>query len=181
MSQFDIEEPYLYNEISYVKEYKKEINFSYMQSMILISAFIAGSNKETTDLRLFEVDRSKYRKQTGNANKQKAQQYMMGKTRRFSLDRVSAILDYLTSLEIEGCEEVNKINHTAEFYSCINSLVGEGLLKKQVARSAGSGNIGSDDLINIGFKCNFDINFVQEISTKINFHLKEYMFNDLEE
>ena len=62
MSQFDIEEPYLYNEISYVKEYKKEINFSYMQSMILISAFIAGSNKETTDLRLFEVDRSKYRK-----------------------------------------------------------------------------------------------------------------------
>ena len=35
--------------------------------MILIGAFIAGSNKESTDLRLFEMDRSKFRSQKGNA------------------------------------------------------------------------------------------------------------------
>ena len=68
-NHYDCEEPYKYNEISYLKDYKKEINFTYMQSMILISAFVAGSNKESTDLRLFEVDRSKYRKHQGNANK----------------------------------------------------------------------------------------------------------------
>ena len=55
---------------------------------------------------------------------------MMGKTRRFSIDRLSAILDYITSLEIDGCYENGKINHTMEFYSCINSIVDEGLLIK---------------------------------------------------
>ena len=30
---------------------------------------------------------------------------MIGKTRRFSIDRLSAIVDYLTSLEIEGAAE----------------------------------------------------------------------------
>lgn len=107
---------------------------------------------------------------------------MAGKTRRFSIDRLSAILDYITSLEIEGAQENGKINHSIEFYTCINSLVREELLKKQVMRTNGmtsaGGVCGGDELIAIGFKCNFDINFVQTIATKINFHIKEYMFND---
>ena len=103
---------------------------------------------------------------------------MIGKTRRFTVDRLSAIVDYLTSLEIEGCHENDRINHTCEFYSCINSLVDEGLLRKQILRTAGQAANCGDDLINISYKCNFDINFVQEISNKINFHLKEYIFND---
>ena len=39
-----------------------------MQSIILIAAFIAGSNKESTDIKLFDIDRSKFRMKTGNAN-----------------------------------------------------------------------------------------------------------------
>jgi hypothetical protein len=39
--------------------------------MILISAFIAGSNKESTDIKLFEIDRTKSRMRYGNANSNK--------------------------------------------------------------------------------------------------------------
>jgi|TARA_B110001450_G_C17401600_1_gene391966 hypothetical protein len=52
---------YQYDQITYLQDYKKNANFSYMQSMVLIAGFIAGSNKESTDLRLFEMDRSKFR------------------------------------------------------------------------------------------------------------------------
>ena len=34
----------------------------------------------------------------------------------------------------------------------------------------------SDELIHIGFKCNFDKSFVEEIAEKINFYLNEFLF-----
>jgi len=41
---------------------------------------------------------------------------------------------------------------------------------------------GADDLTSIGFKCNFDHTFVQEVAEKINFTLNEYLFrNDIAE
>jgi len=104
---------------------------------------------------------------------------MLVKTRRFSMDILSAILDYLTSLEIEGAAECQKVSHTADFYACVNSLVVEELLRRQVMRTAGSSvatNTGGDELINIGFKCNFDRNFVEELAQKIDFHISDYLF-----
>jgi hypothetical protein len=96
-----------------------------MQSIILISAFIAGSNKEATDIKLFEVDRSKYRIRKGNANanESKAAGNLLGKTRRFGIDRLMAISDYLASLEIDGATECLNINHSTEYLACINTLV----------------------------------------------------------
>jgi hypothetical protein len=64
------------------------------------------------------------------------------------------------------------LGHSTEFYSCINTLVKEELLKKHVMRTGGATvatTTGGDELINIGLKCNFDQNFVQDIATKINF------------
>ena len=94
-----------------------------MQSILLISAFIAGSNKEATDIKIFETDQTKYRLRKGNANDAKKGVNLLGKTRRFSLDRLVAIADYLASLEIDGASEINRVNHSAEYYACINSLV----------------------------------------------------------
>jgi hypothetical protein len=71
-----------------------------MQSIILIGAFIAGSNKESTDIRLFDKDVSKFKMRSG-ANKV-INSNLMGKTRRFSIDRLEAIVDYLSSIEIDG-------------------------------------------------------------------------------
>ena len=111
----------------------------------------------------------------GNANKaldEKKGQHMVGKTKRFVIDRLAGIVDYLTSLEIEGAGECRKLNHTAEFHACINSLVKEDLLKKSILRTGGSSiatQTSGDDMIHIGYKCNFDQNFVFEIAEKINF------------
>jgi hypothetical protein len=173
-----------------LQDFKRNSNFSYLQSIILISSFIAGSNKESTDIKLFEIDKSKFRMRTGAANASKTtnaggqQMHLVGKTKRFVIDRLIAIVDYFTSLEIEGAQECQKLCHTSEFYSCINSLVKEDLLKKAVMRTSGSTaatSAGGDDLVHIGFKCNFDQNFVEEVADKISFHIKDYLFIDATE
>ena len=43
-----------YDEVTYLEDFKNNINFSYMQSMALIAGYICGINKESTDLRMFE-------------------------------------------------------------------------------------------------------------------------------
>ena len=43
-----------YDEVTYLEDFKNNINFSYMQSMALIAAYICGINKESSDLRMFE-------------------------------------------------------------------------------------------------------------------------------
>jgi hypothetical protein len=111
---------------------------------------------------MFEIDKSRQRGKMGNANKSLDKEkgtHLVGKTKRFVIDRLAGIVDYLTSLEIEGAEECKKLNHTAEFHACINSLVKEDLLKKCVIRSGGSSiatQTSGDDMIHIGYKCNFD-------------------------
>lgn len=50
-----------YKKITYFEDYKKNINFSFMQSMVLISAHLAGHNKESMDGKIFSRERSKYR------------------------------------------------------------------------------------------------------------------------
>ena len=163
-------------------------SFSFMQSLILIAAYIAGSNKESTDVRLFEMEKSRQRR-GGNQNNTNATkdggQFLLGKTKRFSLDRLLAIAQHLASLEIEGATECQMINHSLDFYACINTLVHEDLLKKQTLRTGGLTadlSSGSDSLTSIGFKCNFDHNFVQEVAEKISFPLHEYLFrNEVDE
>ena len=173
---------YEYDHITYLQDFKKNSYFSFMQSIILIAAFLAGSNKESTDIRLFDIDRSKFRCKTGNANQAKPGANLLGKTKRFGIDRLTAIVDYLSSLEIDGANECKKLNHSAEFYACINTLVDEDLLKRQGMRAGGgSGGAGGDELVNMGFKCNFDHNFVQDVADKINFRLEEYLFGEADE
>ena len=67
----DQDETYEYNQITYLQDFKRNSNFSYLQSIVLISAFIAGSNKESTDVKLFEIDKSKFRMKTGAASNSK--------------------------------------------------------------------------------------------------------------
>ena len=43
-----------YQEITYVKDLKKQMNFSYMQSLALCAAYITGVNKESSDIRMFD-------------------------------------------------------------------------------------------------------------------------------
>lgn len=70
-----------------------------MQSIVLLAAYIAGTNKESTDTRLFDVERSKWRGARGGPNNMpnatggvKSQSTLLvGKTKRFTIDRLVAI------------------------------------------------------------------------------------------
>lgn len=55
----------------------------------------------------------------------------------------------------------------------------EGLLKKSTMKkgAAGGGGDGGDELVNVGFKCNFDYNFIFEVCDKIDFQLREYLYS----
>ena len=147
----------------------------------MISGYLAGSNKESGDVKMFEIDKSRHKRAQAHGQKaldEKTGTHLVGKTKRFVIDRLAAIVDYLISLEIEGADECQRLNHTAEFHACINSLVKEDFLKKLTMRTAGSTSAtctGGDDLIHIGYKCNFDQNFVFEIAEKINFPINEYL------
>jgi len=48
-------------EITYLNDHKKSINFTFLQSMALIAAYITGSNKESLDCKLFDKDKTKMR------------------------------------------------------------------------------------------------------------------------
>lgn len=50
-----------YKKITNYEDSKKDLNFSYMQSLTIIGAYLASQNKESTDLRIFASDKSKFR------------------------------------------------------------------------------------------------------------------------
>jgi len=116
-----------------------------MQSLALISAYVAGINKESLDLKMFEKDRA--RRQLNRQQKQTAYDMqdakykvmMMGKSKKFTLERFSAIFDYFVSLEAEKSQENEKVlGHTIDYYATINSLCKEGLLKKTITKRGGA-------------------------------------------
>ena len=59
---------YQFDHITYVQDVKKNMSFSFIQSIILIAAYCAGSNKEQTDINLFQIDKAKYKLKKGGAN-----------------------------------------------------------------------------------------------------------------
>lgn len=48
-----------YRKINYLQTHKKNINFSYLQSMCLIAAYLSGANKEAMDSRIFTKQQHK--------------------------------------------------------------------------------------------------------------------------
>ena len=149
-------------QITYLNDYKKSINFTFLQSMALIAAYVTGMNKESLDCKLFDKDKSKMRanKQKADTNtKQKA--ILTGKTKKFGIDRYFAILDFLLSITAIESYEVKNYGHTLDYLATINSLADEGLLRKSITKNSDS---TLDDLSSIAFKCNFDQNFISEVA-----------------
>lgn len=69
-----------------------------MQSMALIAGYIAGLNKEAMDCKIFGNERSKGRTQQVSkeaTQNQLKKQALLGKSKKFNIDRYVAILDYL--------------------------------------------------------------------------------------
>lgn len=170
-----------FHEITYLEDYQKDVNFSFLQSLVLIAAYICGINKESYDIKLFENRSGAKLRQVqskGPGKQDKSQPYMLGKSKRFNLDRFTAILDFLLSLYAEKCTENQLHGHSLEFYAALNSLTNDGLLKKSFLKRAmgpDAGSAASEDLTTVFFKCNFDFNFIQEVARKIDFILEDFL------
>ena len=152
------------------------------------------------DTRLFAMEKSKYRGaragvnngpggQTASTTKSANSALLIGKTRQFPISRIIAIVQYLTAIELSGTDEPNAIpaadeykliNQSADFYAAINTLVSEGLLRRVSMRvgvqMVSNASSATDDFVNVGFKCNFDNNFIYEVAEKIDFQLSEFLF-----
>lgn len=50
-----------FRKINYLETHKRNVNFSYMQSLCLIGAYLAGANKEHWDLKIFQKNQQKFR------------------------------------------------------------------------------------------------------------------------
>eukprot|EP00347_Sterkiella_histriomuscorum_P014360 403361169 len=171
--------------INQLENSKKNMNFTYMQSLCLIAAYLAGANKECIDQRMFQNRSISTRSKKGLTNvksdqqKQPGQgQFMLGKTKKFYFERYAGIIDYLVSLVAEESKENYCIGRSLDYIACINSMCEEGLIKKStMKKGASGGGDGGDELVNVGFKCNFDFNFIEDVCKKIDFRLDEYLFN----
>lgn len=86
-----------YRRITHLEDYKKNINFSFMQSMVLISAYLAGHNKERMDGKVFSREKQKIKHVKSRVEKNPGQ-CLIGKTKKFGIERLCAIIDYLVSL-----------------------------------------------------------------------------------
>ncbi len=80
---------------------KKQMNFSYMQSLSLCAAYVTGMNKESSDMRIFDRSNMNKPKAGGAGKAAKGKQAFVGKSKRFTLERFSAVLDYLISTQAE--------------------------------------------------------------------------------
>jgi len=110
---------------------------------------------------------------------------MLGKSKRFNLERFTAVLDYLLSIYAGKASENQLYGHTVEFYATLNSLANDGLLKRSFNKKAigpDAGSTGaSEDITSVFFKCNFDINFITEVAKKINFMIDDFIDNNTKE
>ena len=59
---------------------------------------------------------------------------MSGKTKKFGMERLCAIIDYLLNLYAQGCQENLDLNRSIDYCACINQMVDEGLLKKSTTK-----------------------------------------------
>jgi Origin recognition complex (ORC) subunit 5 C-terminus len=91
---------------------------------------------------------------------------LLGKSKKFNIDRYFAILDFFVNIVAIDTFEQKSHGHSLDFLATINSLAEEGLLKKSITKKSDS---TLDDLSAIAFKCNFDSNFINEVAKKINF------------
>ena len=86
---------------------------------------------------------------------------MMKRTtiKKFSLERLLSVFDYLLSTFSSESKENYEMNHTVDIYAKINTLVQDGLLRKNINRA--------EDPSSIMFKIDFDFDFVKRVADKV--------------
>jgi hypothetical protein len=149
--------------------------------MALAAAYIAGLNKESVDRKMFTNYKHKDKKvpvKKELTEEQRVKMGLLGKSKKFSIERFVAILDYFVMLKAEDTHEAKLVGHSMDYLATLNSLADQGLLKKSITKKSDS---TLDDLSSVAFKCNFDSKFIADVAKKVNFRLEDYICQEQHE
>ena len=61
-------------------------------------------------------------KNQGGADKNNQGQYMLGKTKKFYLERYAGIIDYLLSIDAHDCSEIKNVGRSMDYTACVRIL-----------------------------------------------------------
>ncbi|CAI2367820.1 unnamed protein product [Moneuplotes crassus] len=134
-------------------------SYTFVEAMILLSGLLAAHNKESNDEANFGLIRPT-KKKTNRKVKQttdigKITYLELGKTKKFSMERMLTIFQYFLSYFCDTSEEAKMYHHSINVYSKINTFVSENLFKRSQGRN--------EDPSAISLKINYDKHFVEEV------------------
>jgi len=155
--------PFLHNKVTFYDEIKggDTTSYTFVEAMILLSAFLAAHNKESNDEISFSCTRR------GKTKKKKGKQTTsdnvithmdLGKTKKFSMERMLTILQYFIANFCEKSEEAHLCHHSINVYSKINTFVSENLFKRSQGRN--------EDPSAVSLKINYDRTMVDDVLSK---------------
>lgn len=153
------------NEVDYLLiEYEESRGkYTLLESIIIISAYCASRNNESQDNNFFGKPEPGKKRRTATENHTSR----VGKTKRFSLDRLLVIIDYFINQYAPKCSENQNLNHSTSIYAKINTLAKDKLLKKSLMKI--------EDPSSTVFRVNFDEAFALEVSKNIpNLEISNY-------
>lgn len=146
-------------------------SYTFIEAMILLSAFLAAHNKESNDEAQFSCTRvvkNKKNKRRNNEDMHLISHIELGKTKKFSMERMLTILQFFIAHHCEGSEEANLYHHSINVYSKINTFVSENLFKRSQGRN--------EDPSAVSLKINYDKHMVEEVLEQFpHIKLEEYL------
>lgn len=149
------------NKVTFYDEIKNEhkTSYTFVEAMILLSAFLAAHNKESNDEVHFSGVRSvrqKKGKRKNNAENNFTITHLdLGKTKKFSMERMLTIFQYFLSLYCSDSEEAKLYHHSINVYAKINTFVSENLFKRSQGRN--------EDPSAVSLKINYDKHMIEEV------------------
>jgi len=144
-----------------------KIGLTYLESILLISTYIACYNPQQTDILMFSRKKSVKR----SIGKSKKREQVKPKCRKADLDRIASIAEYFLDFVDTDSMETKGIRHTNWFYSQLNNLVDYGYLKNGTYKE----NVSTPF-----YQVMLEYSFVEKIANELEIRLFEYMAIDVE-
>ena len=148
------------NKVTFFDEMKQgnKTSYTFVEAMILVSGLLAAHNKESNDLATFGFNiKTKNRKNKVKNGEQPMtiSHYELGKTKKFSMERMLTIFQYFLSNFCEESEEFKLYHHSINVYSKINTFVSENLFKRSQGRN--------EDPSAVSLKINYDRHLIDDV------------------
>ena len=168
-----------HDKVTFYNELKEgsKTSYTFIEAMILVSGFLAAHNKESNDDNQFSCTKKSGKGKSRKIKKDNStltggihriSHTELGKTKKFSMERMLSILQFFISHYCQGSEEFKLHHHSINVYSKINTFVSENLFKRSQGRN--------EDPSAISLKINYDKHMVEEVLTQFPYiRLEEFL------